>query len=1302
MKTKALIYILCVATSVICEFRCGYGQGFTENHGQWHEQVLFKSSQSASQVFIEKNALLFHAWDGVSWANWLQAAHDRTSFHGPPELQHHAYRMKFLGANPNSFIEKLHPSQHYYNYFIGNDSSKWKSGVREYETIIIRELYPKIDLRIKRHSAGGIKYDILVHPGANVSQIRWSYEGISSIKENKGNLELKTSLGNALEMAPVAFSETENGQSIPCRYSLKKGYITFDFPEGYDKNKELIIDPILIFSTFTGATSDNWGFTATYDSDGNAYAGGIVFGFGYPTTVGGFQRTYGGGDIDVSISKFNTTGTSLIFSSFLGGSRIEMPHSMVVDSQKNLIVMGNTGSSNFPVVTGSYDTQFNGGQAMQVWGGVANYTLGSDIFVAKFDFAGTALLGSTFIGGSANDGLNLGSGLKHNYADEFRGEVIVDPQDNILVTSSTSSNNFPTVNAFQASYGGGVTDACVFKLDANLSSLLFSSYMGGSGDDSGYGIQINTAGDIFFCGGTTSSNLPSTPGVVNPNYGGSVDGYLAKLPPAGNSIAALTYIGNSRYNQAYFVQLDSYEDVYVMGQSIGGYPVVAGPTGTVYSNANAGQFVHKLNPALTSTLMSTCFGNSSFQINIVPSAFLVETCNLIYISGWGTSINGASISSSGLPVTSNAYKPTTDGKDFYLMVLKENAEQLHYATFFGANQTGNQSGEHVDGGTSRFDKDGMVYQSMCGGCGGSSALYTTPGAYSANNRSSNCNLAIFKFDVSDYTANISPQVPPQVCLGQNVNFVNASTGGISYVWYFGDGDSTTTFNASHTYAAPGTYEVTLVAYQPSYCFSTDTATTTIEVIMPPSIATTPVNPICPGESVQLNVSGGNSYQWLPANGFPQGQSSSSTPTVTPTTTTTYQVVSSAQCGNDTASVTVPVINFTLSVSGNDTICNGQSTQISATATAGSSYVWSPPLGLNNPSIASPSASPSVNTTYTMTATSAEGCELSAVLYIQVDEFPVVSAGADQTICLGDATQLSATGGTSYRWTPPFGLNNPSIQNPVASPTQSTQYIVDGFNACGFSSDTIEISVRRVQSTIRPDTIICPGESVQLYATGGIDYVWAPAYSLSDAYSPSPVAFPSQSTQYRVKITDSFGCTAFDTVRIRLHPVQNPSGGPDRYIEFGETTTLVASGGSGVFEWSPPDYLSCTVCEKPTARPLHTMHYQVKLTDQYNCSFYDSVTVYVRGDLFVPNAFTPGDVDGLNDMFVSLGRDIEKVELMVFNRWGELLYSSQNKYDGWDGTYMGQLCPLGIYVWKINYVETSGRTGHLIGHVTLLR
>ena len=211
-------------------------------------------------------------------------------------------------------------------------------------------------------------------------------------------------------------------QEVECRFVLRKNTISFQLGD-YDRSKELVIDPVLIFSSYSGSSADNWGFTATYDKHGNLYGGGIAFGVGYPTQVGHhYQVDYAGGSCDVAISKFDSTGSQLYYSTYLGGIAAECPHSMFVNENDELYVFGTTGSYTFPTTAQAYDNSFNGGVPVNVNNSV-QFPNGTDIFITKFSADGDSLLASTFIGGSSNDGLNTGSPLRKNYADESRGEI---------------------------------------------------------------------------------------------------------------------------------------------------------------------------------------------------------------------------------------------------------------------------------------------------------------------------------------------------------------------------------------------------------------------------------------------------------------------------------------------------------------------------------------------------------------------------------------------------------------------------------------------------------------------------------------------------------------------------------------------------------------------------------------------------------------------------------------------------------------------------------------------------------------
>jgi len=1272
--------------------------GFIENKGQWEQDYDFRLELPGAIVYLEGSSVLFDTWDQALQGAYYHRAKFGEDLSGFPSLQQrHAYRQKFIGATKPSYIPG-NASQEHYNFFVNPNPEKWVSELKKYQFLTLKDLYAGVDL-VYTIQNFQLKYDLHVAPNTDISKIRWEYDGIEKISIRDGAIMLKTALGEIQEAKPIAWQYV-NGErvNVPVEYKKFGKELGYFFPESYRKDLELIIDPLMIFTTYVGSVSDSWGYTATPGGGGTGYSGGIVFGSNYPTTLGAYQTSWGAGGVDAVISKFSSNGTTLLYSTFLGGNGPDMPHSIIEAENGELYILGSTGSNNFPTTPGAYDNSFNNGPNINFFNGLINYPSGVDIFISRLSANGNALLSSTYLGGSGNDGLNLSIQLSANYADEFRGEIILDASNNVYIASVTNSTNFPTVAAFQNTLGGGY-DAIFARFTPDLQSLVASSYFGGSGDDAAYSIQRAKSGLIYFTGGTTSTNLTTTPGVIQPFALGNTDGFLVRLNPAGTALQAATYIGTPVYNQTYFVQLDTNDNVYVMGQTQGVYPVQAAAGLSVYSVAGAGQFIHKLNPTLTTTLMSTTFGSGPGVINLVPSAFLLHDCNQIYIAGWGGTVNqqngGIGGTTLGLPTTPGAYKPTTNGNDFYLAVFEQDAQSLLYATFMG----GNQSNNHVDGGTSRFDKAGVVYQAMCASCGGLDDLPTTPGAYSSTNNSTNCNIALVKFDVSVLTAYLNASTTT-VCEGAPVTFQNQSNGGVSFTWHFGDGTTQNSVNATHTYNTPGTYNVMLIASDPQNCVVNDTAFVTITVNPKPIASVVPVTPICPTTSVQLTASGGVNYQWLPAPGLPTSGYNIANPTVTPPQTTTYTVIASNNCGLDTALVTVPVIDFSVEISDTDTICIGNTTQLQSSG--GISYSWSPATGLSNPNIPNPVAQPMVSTIYVVTVQNPDGCVLKDSVYIQVDNPSQTDAGPDTLICLGDQIQLNVVGATHFTWTPPTYLNNPNISNPICKPETDIQYIIAGKNACGFSYDTLQINVKTINPISGPDTLVCPGSQVRLYTSGGVEYQWFP-HNMVDTFNiQSPLATIPHNVNFVVYIKDSIGCTTTDTVTIHTYDIKDVSAGPDRYIEFGESTILQGDGPSdGVYQWIPPTGLSCSNCTTPIASPRITTTYGLVFVDNNGCYFIDSVTVFVLGNIYVPNTITL-DHNGLNEIFYAYGVDIEKFEMVVFNRWGEVIYKTDDFNKGWDGHCKGVPCKQDTYVYRILYTEKHGREGEIIGHVNLLR
>jgi len=738
---------------------------FVENDGQWPSEVLFRADIPDGYLSIEKNALVYTRL----YSNNIEYFH-----HGPAigdTFMVHNERIEFEGANLAAVGIGQKKRSEYHNYFIGNDPSKWASKVGLYDKVRVQDLYPGIDLEVYGRDAKSIKYDLVVHAGADPNTIQLHYLGQESLSLKKGSLHIETAIGAIIEEAPFAYQlQAKNNPNIDVKYELTGDRLRFKIGK-YNSSQALIIDPVVVFSTYTGSTSDNFGFTATYDILGHGYAGGDVRGQGYPTDPGIVQADFHYGttnmdDVlgdqprDCAVMKLSSNGQNKIWATYLGGTRNEQPHSMVVDSQNDLIVMGSTFSTDFPNDGQGYSTK-NSGQ--------------SDIFVIKLKEDGTAILGMTYLGGSGRDGLNgrrpngsfvaNTSPLAYNFGDEFRGEVIVDASDNIYVASCTESGNgsgFPAINGFNDNFGG-LQDGCVFKLSPNLRQLNWGAYVSGPNYETCFSLDIDQNGSVFVAGGTNSSTMKFSPFTLHPNYlGGKADGYVIKIKNDGSQIEGGTFIGTNAYDQSYFVKVDKYGQVYLTGQTAGN---IAPFPDNVYSSATGGQFIYKLSSDLNTRLMSTTYGDGTVKPQISPTAFMVDECERIFVSGWGGEENVPPLGNGGytanMETTTDAYDKTTDGSDFYLAVFSKNLTKLVYATFIGGgtNTATGRLGEHVDGGTSRFDPKGIVYQSVCGGCGGGSTpdFPTTPGAYSQTNNSSNCNNALFKLDFENL--NSAPFVP---------------------------------------------------------------------------------------------------------------------------------------------------------------------------------------------------------------------------------------------------------------------------------------------------------------------------------------------------------------------------------------------------------------------------------------------------------------------------------------------------------------------------------------------------------------
>lgn len=881
---------------------------FIENKDQWPKDIDFISRIPGGRMVVGSASFKYHFLDYNKLDRLHHQGHqpEPDGHGGDDRVRGHSVVARFVGADAGAIPVAFGRSQEYYNFYLGADPEKWGTHAYGYEGMLYTSFYPGIDLKI--YATGeNVKYDLIVAPNGEPSRIRIAYEGADQMYLDNGNLHIKTSLTDIIEKKPVAWQFVEGKKVfVKCVFALEDDEVTFRFPEGFDSCHELVIDPLLIFSTYSGSTADNWGSTATPGEHGNLYSAGVTeevdHGGSFPATAGAFQTTTAG-LYDVGILKYDSLGQNLLYATYLGGNNSESPHSLVMNAAEELILLGTTSSGNFPTTEGAYQSVFQGGTSASH---VVNYSAGADIVVSRFSRDGTALLASTYVGGSLNDGLNPSTGeLTRNYGDQLRGDVITDASGNIYVSSVTASADlFPPGAGAQPSYQGGATDAIVFKMNSDLTQLVWGTYLGGSGTDAAHTLKLDEMNNLIVAGGTSSGNFPVTVGSFQNVYGGGVDGWIAKVAHDGAAILRATFTGTPAYDQIYFLDLNEQEEVYVYGQTAGDFPVTEG----VYNNPGSGQFVQKFTNDLSSSIFSTVFGSGRGIPDISPTAFLVNDCNNLYMAGWGGLINtmnnfwtAGNSSTLGLPTTPDAFQSTTSGSDFYFIVLTDDAKERLYATFLG----GTQSRTHVDGGTSRFDKGGIVYHSVCSGCRSYNAadpdratsdFPTTAGAWSRENRSQNCNNAAFKFDLSSLKARLQSNSVKRdmpglsvVCIPEPILFDNFSTGGETFHWDFGDGVAVTKTDTSyveHEYKFPGKYRVILRAIDEGTCQVVDSAFTIITVNVAESFVQDDAA-VCSGDSYTLQAGGAAHYAWTSED--KNFASSEATPVVSPQDTTTYYV-----------------------------------------------------------------------------------------------------------------------------------------------------------------------------------------------------------------------------------------------------------------------------------------------------------------------------------------------------------------------------------------------------------------------------
>lgn len=682
---------------------------FESNQGQTDSRVRFLTHSSDNALFLTPSEAVFLMPMRPKPQSFsLHKGFIAASPSG--KSKEIALRMQIVGANSRATTLQQQPMAGKVNYLLGNDRTKWHTGVPTFGRVGFRGVYPGVDL-VYYGNRRNLEYDFLVAPHADPKQIHLHFAGAQGVHLNAaGDLIVRTQGREWTWRKPAVYQQVGNfKKAVPAHFRLMRslgGRSDVGFALGeYDRSHPLVIDPVLLYSTYVGGTAPN-GEKATaiaLDSSGNAYITGSTLSTDFPTTSGAFQQLDKAmsGNATAFVTKLNANGTALVYSTYLGGSERDIANAIAVDSSGNAYVTGQTSSTDFPVTP----------LAVQPY-----KTAGADYnaFVTKLNATGSSLLGSTYVGGGNSDSA-MG--------------IALDSTGNVYITGTTASTDFPTTSgAFQrANKAKDGTTCFVAKLNALLGNYTYSTFLGGSQQDGPKGIAIDTSGNAYLAGYTQSADFPVTPGAfqtTNKTATGSYTGFVAKLNPGGTALVYSTYLGGRKLDFSLAIAVDGNADAYVTGFTY---------SSDFYTTPNAFQrtfkatqpnsgnaFVTKFNATGTSVLYSTYLGGSVYDL---ATGLTIDSAGEAYVTGY----TGSPDFPSTLGAFQRGYKGGSSGANGFVTKLNSTGTALLYSTYLGGNGYDTPTGITID-------SSGHAYVT---GSASSTDFPITSGAFQTSNHTGN-------------------------------------------------------------------------------------------------------------------------------------------------------------------------------------------------------------------------------------------------------------------------------------------------------------------------------------------------------------------------------------------------------------------------------------------------------------------------------------------------------------------------------------------------------------------------------------
>ncbi len=1246
---------------------------FTENKGQiidteghLRPDILYKGQTYGTDVYLRKTGFSY-----VLSKSEENPSNEINNYTEKKELENlniilHKIDVDFVGCNTNTQLENNSEVEGHSNFYYPH-CSKGITYVKSFNEIIVKNIYNNINIRYYGGKENGLKYDIVVLPGGDPSQIKMKYTGAEEIVIKNGELRIKNSLNEITEILPKVYQNI-NGKivDVKTKYILEGTTISFQLTT-YNAQLPLIIDPWI---TYYGGS--NWERCASIvtDANGDVVVTGNTFSTDFPTQNAS-QSAHGGGSWDGLVVKFTNLGAR-VFATYFGGNVGDFTKGVDVDNANNIYVTGGTDSPNLPTVNlaGAYNqAAFAGGTSLA----------GADAFIAQYTPAGV-ITWLTYYGSTDNE---------EGY------DIALDNANNIFLVGVTYSTTLPTLSPYQAANGGS-GDGFVTKF-SSAGALTWGTYYGGNDFDLVNAINIDPTGNVIIGGITNSSNFPIVSAHQNTiGSAGSADGFVAKLSNATGTPSWSTFYGDVGFggDVIYTATTDGTGNVYAGGRTSSAANIATTGSFQPAKNGSYDAFIVKFNSGGVRQWATYMGGAAGLQEYVTGLA--CDSYNNLIVSG--------DTYCSDFPVTTCAYQTTWAP-----------SECQFFAVFYS---NGNRLCSGMLGISGGGDKETFE------GLGGSLALH---GCHLFMNAMSNCAYPVFgnafqstcggQIDLSVSKLFIyncggrSQNIPDfssrtTVCKNDPVIFTptysSCDTSGLQYTWTFSGGTPTTSTSANPTitYTASGNFNVELIitghcsndtVLKPGYITVTNNSSFTSTVT--PSAGITCYGNSTASAGVNSTTGSPLTYNWS------NGQTTQTVSNL-PAAIYTVTVTDNNNCISiDTVIFSQPPA-LAISQTITDAGCTASTGVITTTITGGTSaytYNWS-----NSQTTQTVSNLPAGN--YTLTVTDANSCSFDTIMIVNAIGAGTMSVTSTDPLCngitSGTATASIAGGSSPFTYSWSGGQTDQSISNLGAGIYTVT--ITDDSGCITIDSVTISEPVA-LNINMSPSNSICIGFNTILSAAGqggasGYNYLWNTSNT-----NASITEQPTLTTIYSITVTDANGCTKDSSITITV-TTPTVDAGLGTTILSGQSTSL-SSSGNGTFNWQPAT--SCT-CANPTVSPTKTTTYTLTIT-LGSCSVFDTVTVYViidecdENDVFVPNGFSPNN-DGENDVLkLFLSGTPEVLYFAIYDRWGEKVFETTDFKETWNGFYRGKLMNAAVYsyILKINCSATNVGTIKT-GNISLVR